>query len=157
MTILFRSIVWGHDLGRARRMMVLSILSISLLGRAAYWAKPKLNDWLYPAPPPVQGTCSERGISLSGVVPGGDIAAAKEWARIEVPTVGQVYAWNPEKRRVELWIWDKETIWQLELICFEIKASGTSYVAQFGEFEKTSVEDMVRTDNELKAKEIGAP
>ena len=147
--------VWGRDLGRARRLLVLSILSISILGRAAYWAKPKLNDWLFPPPRPALGVCTNRIISMSGDILSGDIAAAKKWARIETQTKYQGYVWNQEKQRVELFITDGETIWQIELICFEIKVSGKFYVAQFGEFEKLSVEESIEHDDEIVSKETG--
>src|SRR3990167_8444768 len=94
-----QDMMWGTDLGRTRRHLVLAILYLSLLGVTANLARPRLAEWLDPAPPPPPATCTQRGISFSGSVPERDIAAAKEWAGIESTILGRGYVWNGEKNR----------------------------------------------------------
>ena len=147
--------VWGRDLGRARRNLVLSSLFILLLGQVAVSMKPRLDAWLNPTPPPPPAVCTSRGISFSGAVPAGDMAAAKKWVKITGDILGSGYIWNGEKQRPELWLFEEDTLWMLEFKCFAIVTPGSRYTASFGEFEKLSREDAVAWDNALKARELG--
>lgn len=45
-----RNIVFGVDLGRTRRYLVLAILELSLLGAVFKFAQPRLEAWLNPPP-----------------------------------------------------------------------------------------------------------
>ena len=148
-------LVWGPNLGRTRRNLVLAILYLSLLGVTANFAQPRLTEWWYPTPPPPPATCTQRGISVTGVMPSGDIAAAKKWAGISGDILGQGYIWNREKNRLELWLFEADTVWMLEFRCFAIATPGSRYIASFGEVTKMSREDAVAWDNELKAQETG--
>lgn|SRR3990167_9266563 len=150
-----RELFWGPDLGRARRNLVLSSLFILILGQVAVSARPRLNAWLYPVPPPPPAVCTQRGISFGGVIPTGDVVAAKKWARIEGDILGQGYIWNEGKQRVELWLIEENALWILEFKCFAIVTPGSRYTATFGEFEMMTREDAVAWDKELKAAEMG--
>lgn len=138
----FQILVWGRDLGRARRLLVLSILSISLLGKAAMWASPKLDAWLYPPPLPPPAFCSRVAIILGKALLQSDIAAAKIWIgkpNLPIPLSGIV--WDDKDKRVELWMTDGiDTFWQIEFICF--KAS-RGHPMVFGEFETYPLQEIL--------------
>ena len=155
--IRLRGAVWGKDLGRARRLLVLSILSISLLGRAAYWAEPKIDRWLWPPPPMEQGTCTQRPLIISGSVPSGDLTTAKKWVGTAavIPLNAVAFVWNEELRRLELWMTDGIDFWIIEVECFAILIPGESYVAKFGEFEKTTLEELKEREAKYRGIETG--
>ena len=153
----FRVLVWGRDLGRARRLLVLSILSISILGRAAYWAEPKIDRWLWPPPPMEQGTCTQRPIFIGGFVPSGDITIAKKWVgtTTNIPSNEAAFVWNESPERLELWMTDGVDFWMIEVECFAIRTPGKSYVAKFGEFEKITLEELKEREAEYERNETG--
>ena len=133
--------VWGTDLGHTRRYLVLAILHVSLLGIAAVWAGPRLAAWLYPAPPPPPAVCTQASIFVSGTIPSTEIAAAKKWIgepRANITLQGRI--WNPQTNRLELWISDGTTLWQLEILCFD---TGPNHVAVFSEFHVTSFQSVL--------------
>lgn len=140
--IWIRDLAWGRDLGRARRYLVLSILAISLIGKVAVWAEPRLDAWLFPPPPPPPAFCSRVAIVLSKALLTSDINAAKLWVgEPNTPMPLAALTWDNKDKRVELWMTDgKETFWQIEFVCF--KAS-RGHPMVFGEFEKYSFQEII--------------
>ena len=147
---------WGSDLGRARRYLVLSILAVSLLGRVAYWGKPRLDRWMNPPEPAVIGTCTERAISVGSTPLVGDLSSAKQRVgRPDITIITAAWVWNQQEERLEFWLITAEDVWQLEFVCFEIVRPGQNYGAQFGEFRVDSIKDLRDWDSKLKAIETG--
>lgn len=152
-----RNIVWGKNLARARKYLIMGILEIALIGQTAVWAQPKIDKWLYPTPPAESGACTLRGISMSGTVPSGDTVRARAWIKLpaDVKINGSVFVWNGEKNRVEFWMYNETHLYQIEFLCFEIVTPGTKYSSTFGEFEILSSEEAVKWDKELTTQETG--
>ena len=152
-----RTLIWGKHINRARRYLVLAILEIALLGGVAHWAQPKWNAWLYPAAPMEKGECTKRPIILTGMVPYGDITAARAWVRTDakIPNNQAVFVWNGELKRLEFLMTDGEYFWIIEVVCFAIRTPGETYIAKFGEFEKITIKEFLALEEERDAAEKG--
>ena len=151
-----RNLLWGRDIGRIKRYLVLSILAISLLGGTAVWAQPKITSWLNPTPPAAIGTCTERAVLIGSTPLVGDLAKAKQRiGQPDIKIIDAAWIWNQQKERLEFWLITAEDIWRLEFVCFEIVSTGKSYGAQFGEFRVDTIKDLTTWDNKLKAIETG--
>lgn len=151
------TLLWGKNIGRVRRYLILAILELALLGKVAVWAQPKWNAWLYPATPMAQGTCTNRPIIITGMVPSGDITAARAWVKTTatIPNNRAVFVWNGELHRPEFMMTDGESFWIIEVVCFAIRTPGETYVAKFGEFEKITIEEFVALEKERETAEKG--
>ena len=51
-----RDLLWGRNIGKLRRYLVLSTLYLSLLAAAVNFARPRLDAWLNPPPVAVEPT-----------------------------------------------------------------------------------------------------
>ena len=154
-----KELLWGppEKLGRTRQALVKSILSLAILGGTAIWAQPKIDAWLNPPLPMEQGECTKRPIILSGMVPYGDITAARAWVRTDakIPNNRAVFVWNGELKRPEFLMTDGEYFWIIEVVCFAIRTPGETYVAKFGEFEKITIKEFLALEEERDAAEKG--
>ena len=153
------TIFWGTNLSRVRRHLILAILEIALLGKVATLAQPKINEWLYPPPLPVYGICSQSSEVLSGTIGPIAIANARKWAHIEpvIPPQNTFVVYNGERERVEFWLTDGTTLWEIEFVCFmPVIGEPGLYDMRFGEVYKEDIAtEYAPRLKELRAKESG--
>jgi len=148
-----RTFVWGTDLGRTRRYLVLTILHVALLGLAANWAQPRINAWLYPPPPPPPQACTRISVFISVAISPIDVGKAKKWVGEPNASITlSARVWNPKNQRVEFWMTDGTTMWKLELICYDTSAG---HYMVYGEFEKESFQEVVNQEKEYLNEETG--
>lgn len=145
-----KRLIWGQDLGRARLLLVYSILAVSLLGKTAVWAKPRIDNWLWPAPVPVV-ECSDLTIIFNA---NSSLSAARKWVKLPATTRITFYnfVWENSRKRTEFWMSDGPTIWELELVCFDTKRI---HDPVFGEFFVEDFEDRYNTEIEIANREQG--
>ena len=150
---------WGKNIGRARQALVKSILSLAILGGIAVWAQPKWNAWLYPPPPFLAGTCTQNSIVVSGNIGAVAIANARKWAHVEpvIPSQNVFVAYNGERERIEFWLTDGTTLWEIEIVCFiPVKGQPGVYDMKFGEFYTENIEkEYAPRLKELRLRESG--
>lgn len=151
---MIKRLVWGNERGRTRRHLILAILELSLLGGVAIWAQPYLNTWLYPPPPPPPDACTQMSIFVSGPVNPADTNRARKW--VNEPNTTMILAertYANARNRVEFWITDGTTIWEIEIVCFD--QSEFHYMV-YGEFYTVPLQEVYDQEQGFEDAETGA-